>query len=252
MDGGPIVPTLKVSVIGDSGPFSQLGKSIGYLLEYGDCRFLVDCGAPIFQILGRDGLRTLDGVVATHAHADHQRWFTDLALYRKFNEPESDRLKLYGADRILEDYRWVSSGALEKTLSPDSRSIRSLNFEDYVDSQRIGPEPKYRCTLADNSNKSHPWHVVNRDGDPVPRDRAKVVHPEGALIPRMLFRDPDKEIWVEPETFYPFDDERFYVQEKSFQTTLHEDLTVEPVQSTAWHGPPLLPSFFDVRRDLCS
>lgn len=236
---------LNLSVIGDSGPFSRLGKSIGYLLEYDDTRLLVDCGAPIFQILGREGLRTLDGVVATHAHADHQRWFTDLALYRKFNEPDGDRLKLYGSSSVLRDYRWVSSGALEKTLSPDSRSVRSMDFSDYVESIRIGPKPKYHCVLSENNDATDPWQVVNEEGEPLPADRAKVVKPEDSLIPRMLFRDPDEDLWVEPETFYDFSDERFYRQNESDSTNLSEDLTVEPVQSTAWHGPPTTSLLFD-------
>ena len=40
---------IRVDVIGDSGPFSEIGKSIGYRISYRGNKYLLDCGAPLFQ-----------------------------------------------------------------------------------------------------------------------------------------------------------------------------------------------------------
>lgn len=242
---GMTLSNLTLDVIGDSGPFSRLGKSIGYLLEVGDSRYLVDCGAPIFQILGSDGLNELDGIIATHGHEDHKRWFTDFALYQKFNRPEGNRVTLYGSRTILENYRVASAAAFEKTLSANSDRIRTLTFDDFVESVRIGPEPRYRIEQRDDENGPHPGRVVDRSGEPCPPDRAKIVKPPGAVIPRMLFKDPVEEVWVDPESFYSFGDERFYVQENSPETLLSDGLSVRPLQAPAWHGPPTTSLLFE-------
>lgn len=236
---------LTINVIGDSGPFSRLGKSIGYLLEAGDSRYLVDCGAPIFQVLGDDGLNELDGIVATHAHEDHKRWFTDLALYQKFNRPHGNPVTLYASRTILDDFRVASAAAFEKTLSPDSDEIRTFTFEDFVEPTRIGPEPRYRIERREAGDRAHRWRVVDRSGDPLPPDRAKVVKPPNAVIPRMLFRDPSEDVWVDPESFYDFGDERFYEQDDRRKTPLAGDLSVRPLQAPAWHGPPTTALLFE-------
>ncbi len=72
---------IEVWILGDFGPFSRTGKSIGYQVTIEGRKFLVDCGAPIFDIIGGDEISEIDGLIITHCHDDHKRWFTDIALY---------------------------------------------------------------------------------------------------------------------------------------------------------------------------
>ena len=71
-------------VLGDSGPFSRMGKSIGYQIEIGQSCYLIDCGAPLFHLIGGHGLKKVGGLLITHCHDDHKRWFSDLALFCRY------------------------------------------------------------------------------------------------------------------------------------------------------------------------
>ncbi|MFB6347510.1 MAG: hypothetical protein ABEK50_17470 [bacterium] len=228
----------KVNVIGDSGPFSRLGKSIGYQINYRDGNFLVDCGAPVFQLLGSEGLTELDGIVGTHAHEDHKRWFTDIALHQKFSTATTGRVKLYGTHEILQDYRRASGPALERTLTEDSREILHLSFEDYIEPIQVGPTPKYRCKRVDGADGSFKWRVVNQQGEVTSPRRAKVIQSEAGSYPRMIFNDPVDDIWVDPQAYYCYDDERFYQNTDNSDYHLKDDLRLQPLKAPAWHGPP--------------
>ena len=37
---------ITIRVLGDYGPFSRMGKSIGYQVTIGQSSYLVDCGSP--------------------------------------------------------------------------------------------------------------------------------------------------------------------------------------------------------------
>lgn len=50
---------LRAKVLGDFGHFSSMGKCIGYELEIDGFSYLIDCGAPVFQQVGGNGLKTL-------------------------------------------------------------------------------------------------------------------------------------------------------------------------------------------------
>ena len=81
MTNGRVAEGIRIEFIGDSGPFSRTGKSIGYRITIKDSAYLLDLGGPVFQHVGTDGIRAMKGVFATHSHEDHRRWFTDLALF---------------------------------------------------------------------------------------------------------------------------------------------------------------------------
>ena len=85
-----IKKSIDVWVLGDFGPFSRTGKSIGYLAKPADDSFLVDCGAPLFDMLGGHEINAIDGLIVTHCHDDHKRWFTDLALFHLY-APDIDK-----------------------------------------------------------------------------------------------------------------------------------------------------------------
>ncbi len=91
-----MIDDIVVRVLGDCGPFSRIGKSIGYQVTIGQFSYLVDCGAPVFQQLGGHKLKEIKGLIVTHCHDDHKRIelvrFTDEGSNGKIVENERDRL----------------------------------------------------------------------------------------------------------------------------------------------------------------
>ncbi len=227
---------ITIDIIGDSGPFSLLGKSIGYRLRVGDSQFLLDCGAPVFQLLGQTGLSGLDGLIITHSHEDHKRWFTDIALYNHFSNKSGKKLNLYGSDKIMGELQASSVFALQKTLGPASKQVVNVEFEEYFDSIVVGPRPRYRCRQVAIDGKIT-WRIFDGEGNILPPERAKVFVSNKRRPPRILFKDPREQIWVEPESFYSYDDERFYKDTGNNSFEHRGGLSILPVKATAWHGP---------------
>ncbi len=229
--------SIEIRIVGDSGPFSRLGKSIGYHLIADEAEFLVDCGGPVFQMLGEQGLERIDGIVATHTHEDHKRWFTDICLFNKFPGTTDEPINLLASRRILEDYRHCSATALEQTLGPDSRRIVNYSFEDFARPMLIAPEPKYRIVKPEHPKNKDDWQVVDQRGNILGPEQARVIIPEKDVArPRLLFKDPELKEWVEPQAFYSFDDPCFYDQE-TYTPYEHENgLKIYPYKAPAWHG----------------
>ena len=75
---------ITLRILGDFGPFSRVGKSIGYKITIGTSNYLLDCGSPLFQQIGGHGIKEITGLIITHCHDDHKRWFTDLALFNMY------------------------------------------------------------------------------------------------------------------------------------------------------------------------
>ncbi len=237
---------ISLEILGDSRPFSRFGRSICYLVRIGDRSFLVDCGAPIFEYLSREEIEELDALFATHSHEDHRRWFTDLALYLHYLREGEERLDLVTTDKIHEEYMKDSRGALERTLSPDSREVVEVSYHTFVNQVSFGPSPKYKITLENTSPGKYRWNVVDDDGNTVPKDRAKVVinDPQIANRPRLLFRDPGTDLWVEPQQFYSLEPNSFYGEKEHPYTFENEHsgntVRITPVKAPVWHGPPTI------------
>ncbi len=228
-----------IDVIGDSGPFSLIGKSIGYRITAGNDHYLLDCGAPVFQLLGTDGIQSLRGIFATHSHEDHRRWFTDLALFKRYTPGCSGKLRLVTTDTIHDEFHKNSKGALERSLSGDSRTVIDMPYLEFVEQVTLGPRPLYRVVLTD-SPAGRVWRVLDRENRPVPPQQAKIfINPE-ANRPRLLFRDPATQLWVEPESYYAFSDTVFYTAERNVFTDAANGLQVEALKEPAWHGPPTI------------
>ena len=98
-----MVDGIVVRVLGDSGPFSRIGKSIGYQVTIGQSSYLVDCGAPLFQQLGGHKLKAINGLIVTHCHDDHKRWFSDYALFNRYAPDISNKLRLLTSEGINEE-----------------------------------------------------------------------------------------------------------------------------------------------------
>jgi len=230
---------LRIDIIGDSGPFSQHGLSISYRLRYGPAEYLVDCGAPIFEKAGWAGVGRIRGIVATHSHEDHRRWFTDIALFKRYLEGRGEKLRLLTTEPLHDEFRKNSRGALERSLSPDSKQVVETPYEDFVDPVVIGPRARYRIVPPPRRPRPIAWRVVDDAGRVVPPARAKVVinHREHGNRPRLLFRDPASGEWVEPESFYAFGDPAFYATDPAPYVDPDTGLTLGPIKDSVWHGP---------------
>src|SRR5665647_2711715 len=161
--------------MGDYGPFSTMGKSIGYQVSIGNSSFLVDCGSPLFQQIGGHGLKAVKGLIITHCHDDHKRWFTDLALFCMYAPDIPHKLPLFTSEAINEGL-FISSGPpLNTSLSNDSKSVVDLGYSDYIDYRPLGPRAKYKIVRRNTAAGASMLQVVDADGETVGPERAKIV-----------------------------------------------------------------------------
>ncbi len=231
-DGG-----ILVHIHGDYGPFSREGKSIGYRIVAGTATYLVDCGAPIFQQMGGHGLKNVRGILVTHCHDDHKRWFTDLALFKMYAPDVTDRVRVITTESVHRDLRKSARGALDMSLTADSLNVVDIPYSDYVDPVVVGPRARYRIARTEPARGRGIFHVVDREGNPVGPDRAKIVINPATERPRLLFKDPHYGEWIEPESFYPFSSEVFYEDRVTFVDD-EIGLRISAIKSPVWHGLP--------------
>lgn len=226
-----------VRVLGDYGPFSSMGKSIGYQVSVGDSSFLVDCGSPLFQQIGGHGLKAIKGLIITHCHDDHKRWFTDLSLFNMYAPDVHHKLPVFTTEAINEGLLVSSAPALNTSLGHDSKTVVDLAYDDYIDFRPLGPRPKYRIVRRDIGAGGLMHVVVDAQGVTVGPERAKIVINAKNGFPRLLFKDPDYREWVEPEFFYPFSSPIFYEENRNIY---HDPAgyTIEAINAPVWHGVP--------------
>ena len=229
---------VRIEFLGDSGPFSTLGQSICYKISYGDSSYLIDCGAAVFSELSGSTINQLDGIIATHSHEDHRRWFVDMALFRFYVSKPQRHLRLIASETVLEEFVKTSRAGLERTLSLDSKMVVEVPFTTFVEPVIFGPTARYRIVKTRlEGEEGTVWRVIDERGKVVSSRRAKVVVHTEANRPRMIFRDFKTDRWVEPEGYYPFNDKRFYTQDQNPYVDPNTGITFEAMKSTAWHGP---------------
>lgn len=233
---------LRIDILGDSGPFSKFGLSIGYRVRCGPASYLVDCGAPIFQFLKEQEVRDVRGLIGTHSHDDHRRWFTDLALFKRYACGIREKLVFITTEPIQEEFLKNSRGALERSLSSDQKRVVEIPYDEYVNAVVFGPRAKYRIAAFPVVEEANAWRVLDADGEVVPASRAKVVvnSRHGGNRPRLLFRDEATGEWVEPESFYAASDTAFYQELQNPFRDEEVGLEIRPVKDSAWHGPPTI------------
>ncbi len=214
-----------------------MGKSIGYQVTIGDASFLVDCGSPLFQHIGGHGLKSVKGLIMTHCHDDHKRWFTDLSLFYMYAPDIAHKLNVLTSEAINSGLMVSSGPALNQSLSPDSKTVIDLDYVDYVNFQPIGPRALYRIVRQETGAGSWALVVVDAQGNIVDHEHAKIIINRKNGAPRLLLRDPDYCEWVEPEQFYPFSSQFFYEQN---QNVYHDPtgFTIEAFNAPVWHGVP--------------
>jgi ribonuclease BN (tRNA processing enzyme) len=226
-------------VLGDHGPFSSIGKSIGYQITIGQSNFLIDCGAPLFQQIGGHGLKNIDGLIITHCHDDHKRWYSDIALFNMYAADVSRKVSLLTSETLNEEIMKASAPALDRSLSADSRSVIDIPYEDFVDFTMLGPESRYKISSVSEGNGRIRYCIHDRNGSMVDPDRAKiVVNPKTKRV-RMLFKDPDYNEWIEPESFYTFSATAFYETEQNIYRD-KEGFSVQAIKAAVWHGVPAI------------
>ncbi|MBF0328804.1 MAG: hypothetical protein HQL10_06575 [Nitrospirae bacterium] len=227
---------ITVRVLGDYGPFSRMGKSIGYQVTIGQSSYLLDCGSPLFQQIGGHGLKTVRGLLITHCHDDHKRWFSDLALFNMYAPDIPNRVFLLTSEDIHRDIVRCSGAALERSLSVDSKRVVDVSYEDYIEFHALGPIAKYKIESRYEGAGRFRLYVADSNGSEVSPDMAKIIISKRTRKPRLLFKDPDYKEWVEPESFYPFSSEVFY--EKNSVLKDPEGFTIEAINAPVWHGVP--------------
>lgn len=228
---------ITIRILGDYGPFSKMGKSIGYQVTIGNSSYLVDCGSPLFQQIGGHGMKHIKGLIVTHCHDDHKRWFTDLALFYRYAPDFSQRVFFLTSEEINEELIKLTGPALDRSLSDDSKSIIDISYREYINYKMIGPQAKYKIAMRDDGQGRLCFSLSDREGNLIGPDKAKIVISRKTGRPRLLFKDPDYREWVEPESFYPFSSEVFYEQDKNIFRD-PEGFTIEAVNAHVWHGIP--------------
>jgi ribonuclease BN (tRNA processing enzyme) len=223
-------------VLGDYGPFSRIGKSIGYQVTVGGKNFLVDCGSPVFQKIGGHGLKNIHGLIITHCHDDHKRWFTDFALFTRYAPDIDTRIPLLTSHEVNQGLAESSEAALGTSLSSDSRRVIDIGYEEYVDFRAIAPRARYRIERQLLGAGRFQYRVVDEEGAVVGPERAKIVFSPKNITPRLLFRDPATGEWVEPINYYAFSDRSFYGENPRYEDPA--GFTIEAINAPVWHGLP--------------
>ncbi|MBI4826729.1 MAG: hypothetical protein HY807_09985 [Nitrospirae bacterium] len=226
---------ITLHILGDFGPFSRIGKSIGYQITVGSFTYLIDCGAPLFQQIGGHGLKKVKGLFVTHAHDDHKRWFSDLALFNMYAPDISGKVFFVTSEDVHDEIINASVAALDRSLSADSKKIVDIAYEEYVDFRIIGPRARYRIKSLEDGPGRTRLSIVDSKGDAVGPERAKIVINPNSKRPRLLFKDPASGEWVEPESFYPFSSDIFYEEDKNIFSN-PEGFSIEAIKAPVWHG----------------
>jgi ribonuclease BN (tRNA processing enzyme) len=228
---------ITVRILGDSGPFSKLGKSIGYQITVGQSTYLFDCGATLFQQIGGDSLKNIKGIIISHCHDDHKRWFTDLAIFNRYAKDITSKVHLLTSEDVNSELFTMAQPALDRTLSDDSLTVIDVPYEKYVDYTMLGPAAKYRIVSRDEGKGRSRLFIADTEGNVLGPERAKIVISDKTQRPRMLFKDPGYGEWVEPESFYTSSSNVFYQEDKNIFTD-PEGFTIEAVKAPVWHGLP--------------
>jgi len=227
-------------VIGNTSPFSMMGESSGYMLTVNGSSYLLECGSPIFPSLGYKGIAEIKGIFATHSHEDHKRWFTDMVLFSYYNPVFKRKVRLISAEPILEEYAKNSKGALERSLSRDSKRVVDIPYESMVEEVQIGPRGKYFVNLRANGDGSFKYEIKDRQRNTIGPEKAKIIINPGANRPRLLYKDDESGEWVEPGSYYPFSSNTFYEENQNIYYDERAGFTVKAIKSSAWHGVPTI------------
>jgi len=159
-----ISPDMEFEVIGNTSPFSLMGES-SLLHDHRQPPVLSSrLRHPHFPLSGISGDLRDQGIFATHSHEDHKRWFTDIVLFSFYNPVLRSKVRLVSSETILDEYAKNSKGALERTLSFDSKKVIDVPYENMVEPIIIGPRSKYFINLKKGGSGFFYYQVEDRQG----------------------------------------------------------------------------------------
>ncbi len=230
---------ITIEFLGDSSAFSRARRSTSYLISACGSKYLVDCGASVFQRLSGHQIPKIKGVLLTHAHDDHKRHFTDIALFKYYAPDIQGKLTLITTDPVHQAVRQSSTPAVSISLSSDSKRVVDIPYEDFVDVVVLGPRAKFRIREFEEVGEDRLFRprVVDSEGTVLDPSQAKVVINPRTNRGRMLFRDPATGRWVDPDLFYPSNASCFYAaKERSLVDP--SGLEISAVCNISWHGVP--------------
>lgn len=226
-----------LKILGDFGPFSREGRCISYEVEIAGDSYLVDCGAPLFKQLGGHRLKEIKGLFITHCHDDHKRWFTDLAIFHRYAKDIDKKLTLYTSEIVNDELKRSSAVALYSTLSNCRKTVVGVRYEEYVDFQKIGPQPIYRIISKNEGNGRSQLCIIDRKQNIIGPEQAKIcINPDTGRI-RMLLNDLRSKEWVDPELFYTYSDNTFYEKNQN-DIVDKKGYTIKAIKAPVWHGIP--------------
>ena len=84
------------------------------------------------------------GLIVTHCHDDHKRWFTDLALFINMRPMSPGKYSSSRQKKLTKNFSRGRYPAIDRSLSHDSKSIVDISYGDYINHQLIGPGAKYK------------------------------------------------------------------------------------------------------------
>jgi len=150
------------------------------------------------------------------------------------------RILFITSEEINDEIVRASSAALDRSLSADSKKVVDIAYEDYVKHQMIGPRAIYRIVSVDEGGGKTGLYIKDREGKIIGPEKAKIIISNKSKRPRMLFKDPDYNEWIEPSSFYPFSSAIFYEENKNIYRDEEEGLPSRQSKKHAWHGIPVV------------
>jgi ribonuclease BN (tRNA processing enzyme) len=225
---------IELEVLGDSPLFSRAGKGVSYLIRAGGTRLLLECGANPFWRLGPEGLAGLSGVIVTHAHFDHHRYLSEIALFYRYGLGRA--VPVLSTEAVSRDLRACLAPSLVRTLSDDARRVIDVPYERFIRDVRLGPRPRYRIELRGDGSRAAPRAIDVRTGRVANPRLAKVVLAAPEASPRLLVFDREHGEWVDPEDFYCFGERAFYLGGNRVWKCRRSGLVVRALKAPSWHG----------------
>lgn len=97
--GIPIIGSQHPVCLSDNPKDKRLRVSV--MIEWDDCRYIIDCGPDFRQQMLRQNVSFIDGILFTHEHNDHVIGLDDV---RPFYFRQSD-ISIYAEDRVVNELK---------------------------------------------------------------------------------------------------------------------------------------------------
>ena len=107
------------------------------LVEYNDCRILIDCGPDFRQQMLRENITDLDAVLLTHQHKDHTGGLDDIRAFNYFRQqkfgtenPEQVAFPIYAETCVQEGLKKEFHYAFEEFKYPGVPDYKLITITD--------------------------------------------------------------------------------------------------------------------------